>query len=239
MAVAPHDAELARARDAGARGRRRVEQELGPRHAPAHRDDAARRAPPAPPAESPAPRRRPTPRRSGRPARRRGARSEGSDTVPTTPGRDAPFPSSRSPSASWRASARRRNSSRSRASRSLRRRAFSSRARKSSSVEPTALEAPCDSAPTAAATGAEAVRIHDWSTDPRPPRAWAWAERTSTQATRTITSTAPPRRGLAAAISAWGFGDLMTEGRAPCTGNREPRVRRERGRSAVHGSRFT
>ena len=88
---------------------------------------------------------------------------------------------------------------------------------KSASVEPTAVgDRRARAPPTAAATGAEAERIQDWSTVPPPPRPGACAERTSTHATSTVTSTAPPRRGLTAAISALGLrGSHDGRGREP------------------------
>src|SRR5215472_14701531 len=133
-------------------------------------------------------------------------------TLPTTPGSADPAPSRRRSSSRWSASARSRKSSRSRASSSRRSRSFSERAPKSAKVDSTAPQTEWDTEPTAAATGADRERNHAWSTVPRPRRDGAYAESSRTQATRTDTSTAPPRRGLTAATSTRALGGLMDRG---------------------------
>jgi len=64
----------------------------------------------------------------------------------------------------------------------------------------------------AAATGAAAVRIHDWRTEPFRPRAGACADRMRTQNARVIARTRPPRRGFRPMTSTRGLVRRMTLG---------------------------
>src|SRR5262245_5462348 len=97
----------------------------------------------------------------------------------------------------------------SRSASAFRRRTFSSVAWKKPTVASKAPVTARETDATARAAGAIAVRSQDWSTVPDRLRAGTWAERSSTQQTRTESSTAPPRRDRVPAISTAGLVNLI------------------------------